>query len=58
MIYSSQGVLLFSTVQKEIVSPSIVQGDGGIMMSRFAGVSLGMLPSVNTTGLGLGVSNK
>lgn len=49
--------ILFVAVQKELVSPSIMQGDGGLMTSRLPGMSLGMLPSVNTTGLGLGVSD-
>ncbi|XP_071154798.1 autophagy-related protein 9A-like [Mytilus edulis] len=44
-------------VQKELVSPSIMQGDGGLMTSRLPGMSLGMLPSVNTTGLGLGYNS-
>lgn len=45
-----------SQVQKELISPSIVH-DGGIMSSRFPGLSLGMLPSVHTTGLGLGYNS-
>lgn len=46
-----------SQVQKELISPSILHSEGGIMSSRFPGVSLGVLPSVNTTGLGLGYNS-